>query len=139
MNNPLIINANDLERLQAMLLEARAAGGKDTRYLDDLDGELKRAKTVPASEIPPDVITMHSRLRLRDLDTREEMVFKLEFPDAVAVNADAENISVLAPIGTALIGARVGDTIKWQVPAGMRRIKVLEILFQPEANERLAH
>jgi len=81
--------------------------------------------------VPPDVITMNSRVRLYDLDADEELIFTLVFPE----DADpAENkISVLAPIGMAMLGYRVGDTFEWEVPAGISRLRVLEILYQPEA------
>jgi regulator of nucleoside diphosphate kinase len=89
------------------------------------------AETVAPAEVPADVITMRSKVRLRDLNTGEEMIYTLVFP----TEADSGNgkISVLAPIGTAMLGYRVGSLIEWQVPSGLRRIKVEEILYQPEA------
>jgi len=77
------------------------------------------------------VITMNSRVCLQDLETGEDLVYTLAFP----TDADLESgkISVLAPIGTAMIGYRVGDIIKWQVPAGTRKFKVKSMHYQPEA------
>ena len=74
---------------------------------------------------------MYSQARLYDLEAGEELVLTLVFPE----DADlAENkVSVLAPIGMAMLGYRVGDVFEWQVPAGVSRLKVLEILYQPEA------
>ncbi len=74
---------------------------------------------------------MNSKVRLRDMDTRKEAIYTLVYP----AHADAAHnkISVLAPIGTAPIGYRVGDIITWEVPAGLKRLKVVEVIYQPEA------
>jgi len=73
---------------------------------------------------------MNSKVRLKDLDSGEEVIYSLVFPNDANV---AENkISVLAPVGTALIGYRVGDPIEWKVPRGLKRLKIEEILYQPE-------
>jgi regulator of nucleoside diphosphate kinase len=74
---------------------------------------------------------MNSRVGLVDLDTEEEMVYTLVFPHEADITQS--KISVLAPIGTAILGYRVGDTLTWQVPDGMRRLRVKQILYQPEA------
>lgn len=97
-----------------------------------LRGELERAKIVPPDEIPPGVITMTSRAELLDLNTNERMEFTLVFP----ADADIEEgkISVLAPLGTAMLGYRVGDEFEWTVPYGSRRLKVIRVHFQPEAS-----
>lgn len=121
----------DKQRLSALLDELQHTGYSDREALQDLEGELVRAVVVAPQEIPADVITMNSKARLRDLDFDEEMVVTLVFPE----DADlAENkVSVLAPIGMAMLGYRVGDTFEWEVPAGVSHLKVLELLYQPEA------
>ena len=95
----------------------RAHNNGEGVHLADLEAELKRARIVPAEDVPRDVVTMNSKVLLYDLDTREREVFTLVYP----WQADADNyrISVLAPVGTAMIGCRVGDVIKWPVPAGI--------------------
>jgi len=86
---------------------------------------------VDSREVLQDVITMNSRAELVDLDTNETMVFTLVFPrDA---NIDEGKISVLAPLGAAILGYRLGDQFEWQVPAGIRRLKITKIVYQPEA------
>lgn len=73
---------------------------------------------------------MNSEVRLKDLDSGDVKVYRLVFP----TQARMENgISVLAPIGTAILGYRVGDVIEWRVPKGIRRLQVVEVLYQPEA------
>lgn len=131
-NRTIHITEYDLTRLRELI---RAAGHTDYRgseYLDQLTNELNRAKIVATEEVPPDVVTMNSKVRLEDVDTGEEMVFTLVFPEEADIPQD--KISVLAPIGTAMLGYRVGDTFEWQVPAGLRRIKVKEILYQPKSS-----
>jgi regulator of nucleoside diphosphate kinase len=99
--------------------------------LTRLEQELEWAQVVSPQDIPDDVVTMNSQARIRDLDSNEEMVFTLVFP----IDADYERgrISVFAPIGTALLGYRAGDIIEWKVPGGVRRLKVEEVLYQPES------
>jgi len=123
----IYITEADKRRLQPLI-----EGMKNSR--DDLRGlqtELEKARVVQPKEVPPDVITMNSKARLRDLDTGEEMIFTLVFPG----NADIQHdkISVVAPIGTAMLGQRVGDEFSWEVPAGSVRLRVEEVLYQPEA------
>jgi len=96
-----------------------------------LQQELERARVVAPEEVPPDVVTMNSKARVRDVATNEEMTYTLVFPE----QADIEQgkISVVAPIGTAMLGQRVEDEFEWQVPAGPVRLRVEEVLYQPEA------
>jgi regulator of nucleoside diphosphate kinase len=69
---------------------------------------------------------------LRDLDSGEQMQVSLVYPSAA--DAAAKKISILAPIGTAILGYRTGDTVEWEVPAGVRRLKIEDVLYQPEAS-----
>lgn len=87
---------------------------------------------MPSDEVPPDVITMNSRVKLQDLDSGDEMIYTLVYPSDA--DTGQNRISILAPIGTALIGYRVGDIVEWKVPSGVKRLKVEEILYQPEAS-----
>ncbi len=128
----IYITELDRQRLEKLI---ELAGERSRRanhlYLARLEEELERAETVSPAEVPADVITMRSRVRLRDLNTDEEMVYTLVFPSEA--NFDEGKISVLAPVGTAMLGYRVGDSIEWEVPSGRRRLKVEELLYQPEA------
>lgn len=129
VTNPRVIyiTQQDMKRLRPLI-----EGVKNSR--DDLRGlqaELEHARVVTPAEVPADVITMNSKARLRDLDTSEEMIFTLAFPGNASIEHD--RISVLAPIGTAMLGHRVGDEFQWEVPAGAVRLRVEEVLYQPEA------
>ena len=123
----------DRQRLEKLIEKSveRDGGGANQEYLLKLEMELEQAVTVASEEVPDDVITMRSRVRLSDLNTGEEVTYTLVFPSEA--NFDEGKISVLAPIGTAMLGYRAGSIIEWQVPSGLRRLKVGEILYQPEA------
>jgi regulator of nucleoside diphosphate kinase len=125
------VTDTDLERLRKLLEGTRMWSTRDREHLERLHEELRRAHVVPAADIPPEVVTMHSRLRLRDLDTGKELVFTLVFPSDA--DADQGKISILAPLGTAVLGYRRGDTFKWHVPGRVRRFQVEDVLYQPEA------
>jgi len=129
----IYITEVDLARLRKLIESARD-GGVDwnTPYINKLEDELDRANIVDPKEIAMDAITMRSRVRLKDLESRKEMIYSLVFPNEADV--DEGRISVLAPVGTAMIGYRVGDIIEWEVPSGLRRLKVEEVLYQPEAS-----
>lgn len=128
----ICITEVDRQRLEKLI---EIAGERDQlanhQYLHKLEHELDRAETVAPEAVPANVITMRSKVRLKDMNTGEEMVFTLVFPSEA--NFDEGKISVLAPVGTAMLGYRVGDCIEWQVPSGLRRLKVAELLYQPEA------
>jgi regulator of nucleoside diphosphate kinase len=129
----IYVTGPDYERLTKLIEIAREREGEANReYLDRLEAELDRAEVVQQQDIPADVITMRSTVRLQDLDTGEEMIYRLVFPKEA--NYDEARISVLAPVGTAMLGYRRGDVIEWQVPSGVRRLSVEEVLDQPESN-----
>ena len=127
----IYITEVDYQRLSGLIDRTRERSNADREYLNKLEAELDRAEVVDAKDIPADVITMRSRVRLKDLVSGETNTYSLVFP----TEADfAEGkISVLAPIGTAILGYKQGDTIEWPVPSGLRRLKVEEILYQPES------
>lgn len=126
----IIISKEDHLRLESLFLSKRAAILGDTPYLRALRCELSIAQIVAPEDIPPDVVTMNSTVRLREGGGREIETFTLVYPK----DADIANgkLSILAPIGTAILGYRVGDVVQWQVPSGLVRIGIEEIVFQPE-------
>ena len=123
----IYITEADMKRLRPLI-----EGVKNSRDdLRALQAELAHARVVTPTDVPPDVITMNSKARLLDLGTGEAMVFTLVFPGNACIEHD--KISVVAPIGTAMLGQRVGDEFEWEVPAGSVRLRVEEVLYQPEA------
>ena len=127
----IYITELDYNRLSGLIDRTRERNGADREYLNKLEAELDRAEIVEAQDIPSDVITMRSTVRLKDLVSGESATYSLVFP--TEANFADGKISVLAPIGTAILGYRQGDTIEWPVPSGLRKLKVEEILYQPES------
>jgi regulator of nucleoside diphosphate kinase len=121
----------DRKRLIDLITNAQSGEYRGSIYLEKLRGELNRAKIVLPQEIPGDVITMNSKVALLDLDTQEKETYTLVYPENA--NSAEGRISILAPIGTAMLGYRVDDVFEWEVPAGKRHLKVDQILYQPEA------
>jgi regulator of nucleoside diphosphate kinase len=128
----IYITEPDKERLLALVEDADAFDCRDKRQLEELRQELDRAEIVSQEAVPPDVATMNSRVHLRILDSEEEMTCSLVFPEDADIHRN--KMSVLAPVGTALLGYGVGDVVEWEVPAGLIRLKIEEILYQPEAS-----
>jgi len=131
--NPRRIHITEFDktRLEELLTVAEQFGGHDRKDLNALAGELKRGKVVPSNQVPPDVVTMNSKVSLRDTDSGETMTYRLVFPKDADVDQGA--ISVLAPVGMAILGYAVGDVVEWPVPSGVRRLSIEKVLYQPEA------
>lgn len=127
----IFITTKDAERLGQLIRGTAHPNDHERIYLKMLSEELLKAEIVEPLKIPRDVVTMNSLVKFRDVDTREVYMHSIVYP----ANANYEDgkISVLAPIGMALLGYRVGDVVEWPVPAGVRRLRIEEVLFQPEA------
>jgi regulator of nucleoside diphosphate kinase len=123
----LYLTQDDLERLSQLL---DAQGGRFAA----LEGELARATIVPREEIPRDVVTMNSRVVFENETTGERREVTLVYPGDADI--DAGKISVLVPVGTALLGLRVGQSIDWELPSGGHRYRVIEVPSQPESAQR---
>lgn len=131
MNDRTIyVTADDMGRLRALIKSAQGADDRDRPYLTALAAELDRATVMCPHEVAPDVVTMNSRVRLHD--GRRGWIMTLVFPE----EADPEQgkISVLAPLGAAILGCRVGQRVEFRVPNGdVRSCEILNVLYQPEA------
>lgn len=125
----IYIADDDRAKLDTLLRLMAARHDLQTGYPTALDGELRRARVVPRPQLPPDVVTMNSTVRLRDLETREEETYTLVYPADADIGKN--KLSVLAPVGTALLGYRAGDVVEWPVPAGVSRFRIEEVLSQP--------
>lgn len=131
MENIIYLTELDYKRL-VDLIQLQRQGGGNSATVAKLGEELKRARRVASEEIPADVVTMNSRVVLRDLQRGSEMEITLVYPKDADVNT--RRISILAPVGTAIIGCREGDEIEWPVPAGTVNYKIEKVTFQPEAS-----
>jgi regulator of nucleoside diphosphate kinase len=133
MNQPSIfITTKDAAKLRKLIREAYHSEYRGSDYLRKLAAELEKASVVNPDQIPSDVITLNSTARLLDQETSEEMIYTLVFPE----DADPSQgkISILAPIGTAMLGYKTGDTFQWDTPGGKRTLRVQGVLYQPEAS-----
>lgn len=123
----IFITDIDMERLEEVVSTAERS---DT--LTMLEEELARAIVVPCQNIARDVVTMNSQVRFKDLSTQGEFDMILCYPSASGL--EDGRVSVLAPVGAALLGMKVGDEIEWPLPSGRKRsLKVTAVPFQPEA------
>lgn len=126
---PIYVTEMDMEALERLVDSAAVRGMPG---LEALQQELNRAHVVTLDEMPTDVITMNSTARFVDEVSGAEHRLTLVYPRDAA--GGPERISILAPVGSALLGLAVGQSIEWQVPGGRQlRLKVLEVLNQPEA------
>lgn len=125
-NPSIVVTALDLERLQRVIT---ACGTADAEQLDD---ELARAEVVAPEQVPKDVVTMNSDVVYEDVATGARRSVRVVYPD----KADVEKgwVSVLAPLGHALLGLSVGQEIQWRMPRGMRRLRIVAVPYQPEAS-----
>ncbi|HOO13737.1 MAG TPA: nucleoside diphosphate kinase regulator [Candidatus Marinimicrobia bacterium] len=128
----IYITSQDLKRLKKELSMAGVSYSHGRDDLQLLAKELDRAKIIEASEIPEKIVTMNTRLIFRDLDDDSTMEVTIVFP--IDANINKGKISVFSPIGTALLGYSEGDIIEWKVPAGITRIRIEKVLYQPEAS-----
>lgn len=121
----LTVSSLDLARLEALI-----ASNEDNDTAIALEEELSRATVVEPSAMPPTVVTMNSTVRFAFVESKEQFELTLCYPrDAGAPGS----VSVLAPIGAALLGLSVGDEIDWPVPGrGHRQVRILELVYQPE-------
>lgn len=127
----IVLTSFDHRRLAGMLELLRKRSGVDAWNLDALEVELGRARVVPSERVPATVVTMNSRVRLRDLDSGAEIVVSLVFPAERLWNDGV--VPVLSPLGLGLLGCREGDVMEWRTQEGLRRLRLDAVIYQPEA------
>lgn len=128
------ITGPDMLRLRQLLAVAADGPELDRAHLEMLRQELDWAVVVNAEETPADVITMGTLVRVRDVGTGQCHEYTLVYP--WEADLALGRVSVLAPLGTALIGHRSGDDFVWAMPGVVRRLRVERVLHQPEAAQR---
>ena len=127
-----IVSANDRERLIPLLDRARNAWVTYAPYLDLFRAQLRRSRALRSADVPSDVITMNSRFALSDPHEEGSISYTLVYPEEDALRLG--KLSVLSPMGMALLGARVGDEVFWISTDGPRVATVQRLLYQPEAD-----
>jgi regulator of nucleoside diphosphate kinase len=126
VNNQIVISQDDLLHLAEVLRQSRRIWGG----LDELETKLKRATIVPTDALPLDVVRMGSVVTFRDVMSGVMERYELVYPEQA--DLDKGRLSVFAPIGTALLGARQGDTVWWDVPSGQRGVVILGVWYDPD-------
>ena len=126
ITSQLLLSKDDYSLLRSYLNGGFEKSAFDRRNAEDLKAELKKAKLVNKNDFPLDVVRLNSKVRIKADDKEEIMEFMLVTPDKA--NIKENRISVMAPIGTALLGFRKGQKVKWQVPAGKRTFTILEVI-----------
>lgn len=124
----LLVTQKDFIRIKNVLSYQK---GLD---FENLDLELERARIITDDEVPNDLVTMNSKIRFLNVDDNKEMIITLVYPSDS--NFKEGKVSILASLGSALLGLRVNQQIKWAFPDGKTRtLKILEVVYQPEANQ----
>lgn len=127
----IVLSSLDYARLQDLLVAANLFAASKPAVVDVLERELARAKIVSPEEIPPYVVTMNTCVHLIDTASGEEKKYSLVYP--AEANPQQGKLSILSELGVAILGYSVGDTIEWDFPDGVRRLRIDMIYFQPEA------
>ena len=118
----IIVTDRDFWPLSALVRARTAYFARDKEHLASLQEELARSVPVAPDEVPAGVVTMHSRVRVRDLESGVEQTYALVYPHEA--DLPSGRLSVLAPLGTALLGYHEGDEIEWAMPGGWRRLRI---------------
>lgn len=123
----ILITEKDLLRIKHIL------SFQKSEDFENLELELDRAKIISDDQVPGDLVTMNSKVKFLNLQDNKEMIVTIVYPSDA--NFAEGKISVLATLGSALIGLRVGQEINWMFPDGKTKtLKILNVLYQPEAN-----
>ncbi len=125
IKNNLVIREDDYSLLITYLNNARRQPTFDRRNVDELTSELEKATLVNKIDFPGDVIGLNSKVRIKAEGKSEEMEFVLVTPEMA--NITEKKISIMAPIGTTLIGFRQGQKVKWKMSAGNKTITIVEV------------
>jgi len=125
IKDALILREDDYQILVSFLKDGRYAKRVDARNITDLEGELNKATLVSKEEFPKDVVRLNSKIKIRESSKDQVMDLVLVTPDKADIKE--KKISVLAPIGTAVIGFKKGKTISWEVPGGKKEFNIMEV------------
>jgi regulator of nucleoside diphosphate kinase len=127
----IIVNKLDYARIKKCVNDAQQFKSISKAEAEKLMIELDSAEIVEPQAIPSNVVTMNSIVKLSFLNSSKQVQFQIVYPRLA--NYKEGKISIFSPIATALIGYKVGDEIEWIVPAGLTKMQIDEIVYQPEA------
>jgi len=128
----IILNKLDYARIKKRISTAKQFKTINQRESEKLLTELSSAKVVEPEKIPSNVVTMNSIVKLSFINKRKQVQFQIVYPENA--NVKENKISIFSPVGTALIGYKVNDEIEWQMPSGVARLRIDELVYQPESS-----
>ena len=128
--NPIYLTEEDYRQL-IHLIQVQKHQQDFSPSINRLKEKLKRALRLAAEAIPPEVVTMNSRVRVIELKSSSEMTITIVYPQEADFNAG--KISILSPLGTAILGSRQGDEVIWTAPYCKFIYRIKKVLYQPEA------
>ena len=126
------MNRVDYSRILASINDAKSRKSISVKEAETLMNELNSAQIVDPQDVPVDIVTMNSIVKVSFLNTKKVTQFQIVYPDQA--NIKENKISIFSPVATALIGYKVSDEIEWIVPSGLTKIRIDEIIYQPEAS-----
>jgi regulator of nucleoside diphosphate kinase len=132
MKNDIVVTRVDYSRLNSLILNMLDDRSSDLFELNFLNIEIKRATKIDSRKISPEYVTMNSLIEVTFLDVGKSMVIRLVYPQDA--NYKKGQVSVLSPLGCALLGYRAGDSVSFKAPGGMQTVRIDKVLYQPEAN-----
>jgi regulator of nucleoside diphosphate kinase len=127
----VILSKLDFMRIMDSIKEGKRNNLITASEADSLLKELRSAKVVDSHEIPADIVTMNSIVRFSFMNNNKSVVFQIVYPDKA--NIKENKVSIFSSIAAALIGYKAGDEIDWNTPSGPTKIRIDEIVYQPEA------
>ncbi|GIK59847.1 MAG: nucleoside diphosphate kinase regulator [Ignavibacteriota bacterium] len=127
----IYITEKDKVKLRNLFGKTLGMSNNDLKSMKELLEEIERAEVMTDENIDETVITMNSTFVVEDINTHKEYDYTIVYPEFA--DSSKNKISILAPVGTALLGYKVGDIVEWSVPAGKRKFRIKEMLYQPEA------
>jgi regulator of nucleoside diphosphate kinase len=132
MKSDIVVTKLDYSRLNSLILNMLDDRKSNLFELNFLNIEIKRAEKIDSRRIGPDYVTMNSIIEVTFLDPRKSMILRLVYPHES--NYQEGLVSVLSPLGCALLGYKAGDTISFKVPGGTQNVRIDKVIYQPEAN-----
>jgi regulator of nucleoside diphosphate kinase len=131
-SDSITVTNYDFTMLSNLIQRLRNGKSVDDKYLNFLNFELHKATKIDSKLISPDFVTMNSVISVVFLDTMKAMELRLVYPQKA--NFAEGLISVLSPLGCALLGYKAGDVVTYNAPKGEQKVKIEKLVFQPEAN-----
>ena len=122
----LVLRKDDYDILLSCLRGSYTKAAFDRQNIEELEGELKKAKLVSKENFPPDVVRLNSKVKIREADKDKLMELMLVTPEKADIKE--RKISIMAPMGTALLGFRQGQIVAWQVPSGKKEFTIVEVI-----------